>query len=137
MTIIKKLCRDRRGMAMEMAMMVMVVTFALGALMVTVALMQNNSTTGITKDFEQKLELEQIGENFCAYIASGRTTEFEYDASKYTATVSEDTGEDKSTLTVSKNEDGRVFMTVEVNAKEQTDNGVTTTVHEIVTWEIN
>ena len=55
-------------MAMEMAMLVMVVTFTLGALMVTVALMQNDSTTKITDEFKQELELEQIGESFCEKI---------------------------------------------------------------------
>ena len=80
MTFLKKICRDRRGMAMEMAMLVMVVTFALGTLMVTVALMQNNSVSAIEKDFNEKVELEQIGENFCKRIEAqneGETPNFE------------------------------------------------------------
>ena len=80
MTFLKKICRDRRGMAMEMAMLVMVVTFALGTLMVTVALMQNNSVSAIERDFNEKVELEQIGENFCKRIEAqtkGETPDFE------------------------------------------------------------
>ena len=67
-------------MAMEMAMLVMVVTFALGTLMVTVALMQNNSVSAIERDFNEKVELEQIGENFCKRIEAqtkGETPDFE------------------------------------------------------------
>ena len=80
MTFLKRICKDRRGMAMEMAMLVMVVTFALGTLMVTVALMQNNSVSAIERDFNEKLELEQIGENFCKRIEAqtkGETPDFE------------------------------------------------------------
>ena len=80
MTFLKKICKDRRGMAMEMAMLVMVVTFALGTLMVTVALMQNNSVSAIEKDFNEKVELEQIGEDFCKRIEAqneGETPNFE------------------------------------------------------------
>ena len=65
---------------MEMAMLVMVVTFALGTLMVTVALMQNNSVSAIEKDFNEKVELEQIGEDFCKRIEAqneGETPNFE------------------------------------------------------------
>ena len=80
MTFLKKICKDRRGMAMEMAMLVMVVTFALGTLMVTVALMQNNSVSAIKKDFNEKVALEQIGEDFCKRIeaqAKAETPNFE------------------------------------------------------------
>lgn len=117
-------------MAMEMAMMVMVVTFALGALMVTVALMQNDAALSISKDTAQKIELEQIGEDFYAHVAV--QSEFKYDE-KYAATISENTTENKHTLTVTKKGGGTVLLTVEVKATTQ-DN---TTTYEIAKWEIN
>lgn len=119
-------------MAMEMAMMVMVVTFALGALMVTVALMQNDAAHSISKDTAQKIELEQIGENFYAHVAV--RSEFKYDETKYAATISENTTENKHTLTVTKSGGGTVLLTVEVKATKQ--EGVATT-YEIAKWEIN
>lgn len=133
MTFIKKLCRDRRGMAMEMAMMVMVVTFALGALMVTVALMQNDAALSISKDTRQKIELEQIGENFYAHVAKKNTGEgFTYNSQDEPQVY--DVQVNGNTLTVTKKGGGTVLLTVEVKATTQ--EGVATT-YEIAKWEIN
>lgn len=115
-------------MAMEMAMMVMVVTFALGALMVTVALMQNDAAHSISKDTAQKIELEQIGENFYAHVASGSNGEFTCTSQDYAVQVN------GNTLTVTKKGGGTVLLTVEVKATTQ--EGVATT-YEIAKWEIN
>lgn len=124
MKYMRKLLRDRRGIAMEMAMMVMVVTIALGTLMVTVALMQDNSTRSITRRFDEKLELEQIGEDFCAHVVNKNEMPSYED---YDVSVSEDG--DASTLTVKKKGGGDVLMTVSVKS----DSGK----YEIVQWEIN
>lgn len=115
-------------MAMEMAMMVMVVAIALGALMVTVALMQDNSTRVITKDFEEKLELEQIGESFCEYVVANGEEPFSY--AGYEVSVEKTTSGEQSTstLTVKKAGESDVVMTVAVSSSGGT--------YEIVQWEI-
>ena len=119
-------------MAMEMAMLVMVVTFALGTLMVTVALMQNNSVSAIEKDFNEKVELEQIGENFCKRIEAqneGKTPNFEGLLSenlekKYDYNVDVD----ELDLFVRDGETGEILMTVDVKKVGEA--------YEIVKWEI-
>ena len=115
MTFLKKICRDRRGMAMEMAMLVMVVTFALGTLMVTVALMQNNSVSAIEKDFNEKVELEQIGEDFCKRIEK----KYDYDV---------DADVDAFDLFVRDVNTDDILMTVGVKKVGEA--------YEIVKWEI-
>ena len=123
MTFLKKICKDRRGMAMEMAMLVMVVTFALGTLMVTVALMQNNSVSAIKKDFNEKIVLEQIGEDFCRQVEKGALNaeilSSEYDVSIDAANL---------VLVAKEKDSGDVAMTIDIDVKDNT--------YEIVKWEI-
>lgn len=115
-------------MAMEMAMMVMVVTFALGALMVTVALMQNDAALSISKDTRQKIELEQIGEKFYAYVASGSNGEFTCTSQDEPQVY--DVQVNGNTLTVTKKGGGTVLLTVEVVKDDSTT-------YKIAKWEIN
>lgn len=126
MTFLKKICKDRRGMAMEMAMLVMVVTFALGTLMVTVALMQNNSVSAIKKDFNEKVALEQIGEDFCRQVEKGELNaeklSSEYDVSIDAANL---------VLVAKKKDSGDIAMTIDI------DIDVKNNTYEIVKWEIN
>ena len=123
MTFLKKICKDRRGMAMEMAMLVMVVTFALGTLMVTVALMQNNSVSAIKKDFNEKVALEQIGEKFCRQVEKGElnaeTLSSEYDVS---------IDAENLVLVAKEKDSGKIAMTIDIDVKGNT--------YEIVKWEI-
>lgn len=122
-------------MAMEMAMLVMVVTFALGTLMVTVALMQNNSVSAIERDFNEKVELEQIGENFCKRIEAqnkGETPNFEglileNLEKKYDYDVDADV--DAFALFVRDVNTDDILMTVGVKKVGEA--------YEIVKWEIN
>ncbi|MBR2346206.1 MAG: hypothetical protein IKA68_01230 [Clostridia bacterium] len=123
MTFLKKICRDRRGMAMEMAMLVMVVTFALGTLMVTVALMQNNSVSAIERDFNEKVELEQIGEDFCRQVEEGELNA-EILSSEYDVSIDAE----NLVLVAKKKDSGDVAMTIDIDVKDNT--------YEIVKWEI-
>lgn len=123
MTFLKKICKDRRGMAMEMAMLVMVVTFALGTLMVTVALMQNNSVSAIKKDFNEKVVLEQIGEDFCRQVEKGALNA-EILSSEYDVSI-----DAENLVLVAKEKDsGKIAMTIDIDVKDNT--------YEIVKWEI-
>ena len=123
MTFLKKICKDRRGMAMEMAMLVMAVTFALGTLMVTVALMQNNSVSAIQKDFNEKLELEQIGENFCKQVATGNIN-----AAGLSDIYDVSIDEEELILVAKKKDSGDVAMTIDIDVKDNA--------YKIVKWEI-
>ena len=123
MTFLKKICKDRRGMAMEMAMLVMAVTFALRTLMVTVALMQNNSVSAIQKDFNEKLELEQIGENFCKQVATGNIN-----AAGLSDIYDVSIDEEELILVAKKKDSGDVAMTIDIDVKDNA--------YKIVKWEI-
>lgn len=123
MTFLKKICKDRRGMAMEMAMLVMVVTFALGTLMVTVALMQNNSVSAIERDFNEKLELEQIGENFCKQVETGNIN-----AAGLSDIYDVSIDAENLVLVAKEKDSGDIAMTIDIDVKNNT--------YEIVKWEI-
>ena len=124
MTFLKKICKDRRGLAMEMAMLVMVVTFALGTLMVTVALMQNNSVSSIKKSFDEKLALEKLGEDFCNQVETGNINAANISSDKYDVSI--DT--EKLILVAKKKDSGDIAMTIDIDVKNNT--------YEIVKWEI-
>ena len=108
---------------MEMAMLVMAVTFALGTLMVTVALMQNNSVSAIKKDFNEKLELEQIGEHFCKQVATGNIN-----AAGLSDIYDVSIDEEELILVAKKKDSGDIAMTIDIDVKDNT--------YEIVKWEI-
>lgn len=62
---LKALCRDRKGAAMEMAIMMIVVVLSLSILILTTSLMQHSKQLRAVERMQQTVELEQIGENFC------------------------------------------------------------------------
>ena len=71
MKFIKKIRDDRRGLAIELAMMVMVVTFAVSILLTTVALLQVDHSSSNMQDVKRRYELEQIGADYIAWVKAG------------------------------------------------------------------
>lgn len=67
----KKFLKDRRGTALEMAIMLSVVTFALSTLVLTTSLLQHSRKVRAEKNMTQGIALEQMGESFCHAVASG------------------------------------------------------------------
>ncbi len=65
----KKFLKDRRGAALEMAIMLSVVTFALSTLVLTTSLLQHSRKVRAEKNMNQGITLEQMGEDFCAAVA--------------------------------------------------------------------
>ena len=72
----------RRGIAIEMTMLFMLVVVALSALAVSLAMMQNERHERTQDAMEQRMVLEQIGEDFCllqgGYALTGTLAQ-EYD----------------------------------------------------------
>lgn len=62
----RKFLRSRRGAALEMAIMMSVVMFALSTLVLTTALLQHGRKTRAERSMTQGIVLDQIGEDFCA-----------------------------------------------------------------------
>lgn len=65
----KKFLKSRRGVAIEMAIMMTVVMVALSTLVLTTSLLQHGRKTRAERSMTQGIVLEQIGEDFCAAIA--------------------------------------------------------------------
>lgn len=72
MKFIKKIRDDRKGLAIELAMMVMVATFAVSILLTTVALLQVDHSSSNMQDVKRRYELEQIGADYIAWIKAGK-----------------------------------------------------------------
>lgn len=66
----RKFLTDRKGAALEMAIMLAVVTFALSTLVLTTSLLQHNSKIRAEKNMTRGIVLEQMGEQFCHAVAN-------------------------------------------------------------------
>ena len=103
-------------MAMELAMLVMVVTFALSILLTTLALMQANRKNIELRDVKEKIALEQIGEDYLLAVKNNGIAEFSLDEqSDYVI----DTKTEHS-LVVRKKSNNEVALTVELNGTQVT-----------------
>lgn len=65
----KKFLKSRRGAALEMAIMMSVVMFALSTLVLTTALLQHGRKIRAERSMTQGMVLDQIGEDFCDSVA--------------------------------------------------------------------
>ena len=102
-----KLKNDRRGVALEMAIILLVLTFALSTLVLTTSLLQHSKKVKAENEMPQTVALEQIGQSFCAGIAAGQVPDQWHGTYLgYSITV------DGLTLTVSQKDSGTVLLTV-------------------------
>ncbi|MBR4016733.1 MAG: hypothetical protein IKK11_02850 [Oscillospiraceae bacterium] len=89
----KKALTDRRGVAIEMAILVALLLFALSTLVLTTTLLQKRAMGREELDMTRGMVLEQIGEDFYAARTGGvgfiapETEEFEITADDTTLTV--------------------------------------------------
>ena len=72
-----RILKSKRGIAIENAVLFILIIFSLCALLATVALTQHYQTKIDKIRLEQEIELEQIGEEFLAYLESGETPSIE------------------------------------------------------------
>lgn len=116
-----------RGVAIEMAMVMLVVVFALCTLLLTFSLTSRNGSKSRGQALEQSAALEQLGEDFLYAV---RQVDFEadtytVDSADYTGTVTEKDG--TYCLTLTRRENSRHALTVKVQKQE---NGK----WKLVTW---
>lgn len=97
-------------MAMELAMLVMVVTFALSILLTTFALMQANRKNIELRDTKEKIALEQIGEDYLA----ARRSNSDFDLSDEQKEYYEIVTETDETLVVRSKADNEIALTIEL-----------------------
>lgn len=98
---------NRRGMAIEMAMAMMIIVFSLCALMTTVVTVSRKQTNIATARFTQTAQVDAIGESFVRAFKNDEP--FQYTGTEFICNQSVD----KLKLTVSK--DGKTLLTVELN----------------------
>ncbi len=104
-----KLKNDRRGVALEMAITLLVVTFALSTLVLTTSLLQHSKKVRAEDHLPRTIILEQIGESFCAGTAAG------IDPSQWSGAYPDyDITVNGLKLTVFEKDSDTVLMTVEL-----------------------
>ena len=96
---------NRRGMAIEMAMAMMIIVFSLCALMTTVVTVSRKQTNIATARFTQTAQVDALGEQF---VKTGKKPESDIYKCEVKGNI----------LTVSK--DGRTLLTVELNDDKKT-----------------
>lgn len=100
--------RNRRGIAIELALSMMVIVFSLCAMMTTVVTVSRKQSNTATSRFVQAAEVDALGEAF-AKNPSG----FSYSGTDYVCDTSIE-----NKLTVSKN--GKVLLIVELEQNGET-----------------
>lgn len=63
--------KARRGIAIEMAIMVMLITFGLSALLVSISIIQKSNKDTTVKELTLHTKLDEIGDCFCAEVKKG------------------------------------------------------------------
>ena len=63
---IPRFCKNRKGAAIEMAIMVMVITVSLSIVILTTSLLQHSKQVNTRNQLRHSITLEQIGDAFCA-----------------------------------------------------------------------
>lgn len=71
----KKKLFDRRGAAIELAMLMIVVCFSLSILLLSTTLLLNNRKIRAEHRMEQSIALEQIGQEFLSAVVAGQVDE--------------------------------------------------------------
>lgn len=114
----------RRGMAIELAITVLMIVFALGTVLVTTALMQNNNRNQLRNTAEQSFALDRLGEQFCIAVKNGEDlTAWAQSVEEFTATVQQDAENTQLLLQQDENTVLRVVL--------QSENGQ----HTVTAWE--
>lgn len=111
---------SRRGVAIELAIMVIVITLALSILLTSISIIQTSNKNTRKKELAFQIELDQIGDEFFAEVKKGNTnfsnifTESKYDCSVsddgLILTVKEKTGDTE--------DQGKTLLTVELKKDE-------------------
>lgn len=86
---IKKLLRQKKGLAIELAVYVMMVVVGLSMLLVSISILNKSSLDGLSNKVNERLCLDQIGESFVTAVKESQDLDLWKDSvTDYTATVS-------------------------------------------------
>ena len=133
MKILRRL-KDRRGIAIETALLFMMVIFSLCALITTVAIIGRRQTKFENNMLVYKVEVDQIGEDFIYCIENNKNIkDLEAKYSAYTLDVIDDNN--IVTLTVTKKANSSVALFVEAQKTEvSAEGGAPETTVKVIAW---
>ena len=114
-----RILKDKRGIAIETALLFMLVIFSLCALITSVATIGRKQSQLESRVFTKEVEIDQIGEDFIAYLAAGEASDFDAAGENYDFRV--DKEENISALTLTKTGSTSVVLSIEA---EKTGAGV-------------
>lgn len=111
--MMKKMLTDRRGIAIEMAILMTVICFAVSGIVLSTALLQHEKKVRAEERLAESVILEQITEKFAAAADKGTVVSWvEENYPEYEAAAS------STNLTVTK--DGETVLTVVISGKKIT-----------------
>ncbi len=84
---IKNLLRRKKGIAIEMAIGIMLVVVSLSGLLVSVSVLNRTSSNSLSTSINERLYLDQIGESFVNAVKNGTHNNWDDGNDKYNATV--------------------------------------------------
>lgn len=82
--------KNKRGVAIETALVFLLSIFAMCALLTGLALVGHSQVQVEKKSLSSTVELQQIGEEYLAWVKTDFTTTFSPDSTKYVCSVSDD-----------------------------------------------
>ncbi len=127
MKTLRKILRSQRGVAIEMALFLMLIVFLFSTLITVFCLSAHTSTLRQNERFAEDASIDQIGEKFVKQVqSSGNADSFNASDSGYKAEVTQN-GDNNYTLKITDPQSGKLLLTVEVSK-----NNTTTTV---VRWQ--
>lgn len=112
--------KRRRGLAIELALLVMILLSAFSILIVNTALLQNSHKTANDTKFKERITLSEIGEDFCSAVKNGEDMiTWQESVTSFNAIANKSTSFDGTlgaTLTLYDHE-GTLLMSVALSAK--------------------
>ena len=118
----------RRGIAMELAIFVIMLCFGLSIIILTTSMIQKSNYNRVVNEHTLKLELERIGSEFCVAVRNKELEYFEWKVGEETSyTIVVENIDSKPTLTI-KDKDSSLFI---VELTKNVDES-----YKITKWEL-
>ncbi len=118
----------RRGIAMELAIFVIMLCFGLSIIILTTSMIQKNNYNRIVNEHTLKLELERIGSEFCVAVRNEDLEYFQWKIGEETDyTIVVENIDSKRTLTIMDKDSSLLFVELTKIDDES---------YEITNWEL-
>lgn len=127
MKTLRKILRSQRGVAIEMALFLMLIVFLFSTLITVFCLSAHTSTLRQNERFAEDASINQIGENFVNQVETSQNGNISITDPYYEAEVTQN-GNNNYTLKITDPQSGKLLLTVEVS--KDSNNNI-----KIVRWQ--